>query len=227
MEKTAQQAFLDRVAKAREENLARNTDVRLKSDVAINYALKKESIARMTSIILGLAEELNLDVEKLEKRIEQASRSRFGRICEMISIVSSIYAWPISESTQASEIPEIRERMLDKLREMDIEMDPDLLVELKTAKGYNSFLNEETFEAVAGVEPMYDELKFYYMTFAELAQLPIIDYAMSESVWDRMEETAIKSVKAQLESAELALAKKKEMDRELEESLKNSVGVVA
>lgn len=227
MEKTAQQAFLDRVAKAREENLARNTDVRLKSDVAINYALKKESIARMTSIILGLAEELNLDVEKLEKRIEQASRSRFGRICEMISIVSSIYAWPISESTQASEIPEIRERMLDKLREMDIEMDPDLLVELKTAKGYNSFLNEETFEVVAGVEPMYDELKFYYMTFAEFAQLPIIDYAMSESVWDRMEETAIKSVKAQLEAAELALAKKKEMDRELEESLKNSVGVVA
>jgi len=215
----AELTFADRLAQARAKNLANNTDTRLKSDVAINDALKRESVKTMSTIILGLAEELNLDSEKLERRIEQARRSKYGRICELMSIVASIYAWPISQNTQASEIPEIRERMLDYLTTLNISVDGDLLLDMKEAKGHNSFLDESTFEVVAGVEPIYDELEYYYLTFASACNISIIDYKMNETVWDKMETSAIQAVQASLEAAQTALAKKREMEEELNKAV--------
>lgn len=214
---SVKEEFKQRLAEAKAKLLANNSDTRLKSDIMINDSLKRETVKTLKSVILSVAEELNLDTEKFEKRIESARRSNYGRICELISIVASIYAWPISQNTQASEIPEIRERMLDKLAELGILVDGDLLLDMKEARGHNSFLDESTFEVVSGVEPIYDELQFYFLTFAELAQLPIIDYKMNETIWSKEETKAIQRIQAELEAAQVALRRKEEMKKALEE----------
>ena len=197
--------FNTRLKEARVKALANNGDTRLKSDIAINDALKRESIRTLTTIIHSVADELNLDKEKLDRKINLARRSNYGRICEMISIIASIYAWPISENTQASEIPELQERMLDTLTSLNIHIDADLLLDMKDAKGYNSFLDTATYTVVPGVEPIYDELEYYYLTFAESASLPIIDYKMTEALYDKAEAKALDRIQIEQEASAEAL----------------------
>ena len=197
--------FNTRLKEARVKALANNGDTRLKSDIAINDALKRESIKTLTTIIHSVADELNLDKEKLDRKINLARRSNYGRICEMISIIASIYAWPISENTQASEIPELQERMLDTLTSLNIHIDADLLLDMKDAKGYNSFLDTATYTVVPGVEPIYDELEYYYLTFAESASLPIIDYKMTEALYDKAEAKALDRIQIEQEASAEAL----------------------
>lgn len=197
--------FNTRLKEARARALASNGDTRLKSDIAINDVLKRESIKTLTTIIHAVADELNLDKEKLDRKINLARRSNYGRICELISIVASIYAWPIAENTQASEIPELQERMLDTLTTLGIRIDADLLLDMKDAKGYNSFLDTATYTVVPGVEPIYDELEYYYLTFAEEASLPIIDYKMTEQAYDKAESKALDRIQIEQEASAEAL----------------------
>lgn len=199
--------FNTRLKEARAKALASNGDTRLKSDIAINDALKRESIKTLTTIIHAVADELNLDKEKLDRKIQLARRSNYGRICEMISIIASIYAWPISENTQASEIPELQERMLDTLSTLNISVDSDLLLDMKEAKGFNSFMDMSTYTIVPAVEPIYDELEYYYLTFAEEASLPIIDYKMTEAIFNRAEEKALNRIQIEQDASNEALAR--------------------
>ena len=199
--------FNQRLAEARAKALNNTTDTRLKSDVAINDSLKRESLTTMSTIIMRVVEELALDEERYAKRIASARRSAYGRICEHINILASIYAWPIDNNANASEIPELQDRMLDTLTELGIEANGDLLLDIKDAKGYNSFLDETTFETVDGIEPLFDELEYYYLTFAESAKLPIIDYKMNEASYDKLEQKALNRIVAEKQLADEALAR--------------------
>ena len=203
--------FEAKLAEARKQALANTSDVRLKSDIAINDALKRESIARLSSVLTRVYDELALDSEKLDRSIKSARKSNYGRVAEMITKVASTYAWPCAETSQASEIPELQDRMLATLAENGINVDGELLLDIKEAKGFNSFLDQATFEVVNGVEPEYEELEYYLLTFAEKAGLPIIDYKMSESVWNKAEERALAKIATEKELAEQALARHNKM----------------
>ena len=203
--------FEAKLAEARKQALANTSDVRLKSDIAINDALKRESIARLSSVLTRVYDELDLDSEKLDRSIKSARKSNYGRVAEMITKVASTYAWPCAETSQASEIPELQDRMLATLAENGINVDGELLLDIKEAKGFNSFLDQATFEVVNGVEPEYEELEYYLLTFAEKAGLPIIDYKMSESVWNKAEERALAKIATEKELAEQALARHNKM----------------
>ena len=168
----------------------------------------------MSTIINRVGEELGLDTERLNKRIATSRRSQYGRVCELINILASIYAWPIESSGQASEIPDLQERMLDTLAELGINIEGDLLLDIKEAKGYNSFLDTATFEIVDGIEPDYEELQYYYLTFADNANLPIIDYKMNESVYAKAETKALARIETEKTLADEALARHKEMTGE-------------
>lgn len=203
--------FNKKLAEARAKALNNTTDTRLKSDIAINDALKRESIKTLETIILTIADDLGLDEEKIKDRIARARRSAYGRISEMITMIASIYAWPLAETSQSNEIPELQERILDTLASLGIECSGDLLLDIKEAKGYNSFLSKETFEIIEGLEPQYEELEYFLLTFAEIAQLPIIDYKMSESVYEKLEIKALTRIKEEKKLAEEALARHNEM----------------
>lgn len=197
--------FDQRLKLARAKALATTGDTRLKSDVAINDALKRESVKKLTAIITSVAEDLGLDVEKYQNRIARARKSAYGRVSEMITIIASIYAWPLATNSQASEIPELQERMLDTLAGLGVNVDADLLLDIKEAKGFNSFLDESTFTIVDGVEPEYEELEYYLLTFAEEAGLPCIDYKMNESVYEKLEEKALARIAIEQQLAQEAL----------------------
>lgn len=203
--------FEQRLAEARTLKLANNGENRLKSDIAINDALKRESAKKLTTIIKTLAEELLLDTEKYDRKIALARRSPYGRISEMITMVASMYAWPVAQGGQASEIPELQERMLDTLADLGVRVDGDLLLDIKEAKGFNSFLDETIFEAVDGVEPQYEELEYYLLTFAEEASLPFVDYKMTETTYNKLEKKALERIKTEKRLAEEALARQKQM----------------
>ena len=203
--------FEKKLAEARANNVSNHTVSRLRSEVAINDTLKRESIKTMNTVIMSIVEELGLDEERYTKRLATTRRSPYGRVCEQINILASIYAWPIDNSGQVSEIPEMQERVLDTLTSFGITVEGDLLLDIKDAKGYNSFLDETAFEVVDGIEPIYDELEYFYLTFAESAGLPIIDYKMSEDKYDKLEIKALKRIEIEKQLAEEALARHKKM----------------
>jgi hypothetical protein len=210
--------FEDRLTEARTAKLAGASDKRLKSDVAINDALKRESVKSLTATLENLYEDLGLDMDRLTNKIKMARRSPYGRISEMITMVASTYAWPIDNLSQAKEIPELQDQMMEILSERGINIDADLLLDIKEAKGFNSFLDQTTFQIVDGIEPEYEELEYYLLTFADAASLPFIDYKMTEASYDRLEAKALDRVRAEQTSAEEALARHQDMNNSGEEA---------
>ena len=203
--------FNSKLNKARKSRLTTNSVTRLKSDIAINDQLRRESVAKLTGIITRLGEELNLDAERLQRSIKMSRKSAYGRIPELIAKIASIYAWPLADNTQASEIDSLQETVLDTLASEGIVVDGELLLDIKEAKGFNSFLDDATFEVVEGIEPEYDELKYYLLTFADSAKLPIVDYKMNETVYNRLETKALNRIAEEKQLAEEALARHQEM----------------
>lgn len=212
MENNMVNTFEQRLKEARANLIQSNSDKRLISDIAINDALKRESLAKLSTLIKSVAEGLSLDIEKIERRIAQARRSDYGRICEHINILASIYAWPVSERSQASEVPAQQEAMLDILASNGVVIEGDLLLDIKEAKGYTSFINPETMEEVSALEPVYDELEYYYYTFAESAGIPIIDYKMNEQLFAKLEKQALTRIEVEKEANAEALARLKELE---------------
>ena len=210
--------FEERLEEARQAKLAGASDKRLKSDVAINDALKREAVKSLTATLENLYEELGLDLDKLANKIKMARRSPYGRISEMITMIASTYAWPVENASQAKEIPELQEQFMEILSERGINIDADLLLDIKEAKGFNSFLDQATFEVVDGIEPEFEELEYYLLTFAEEASLPFLDYKMTETAYHRLEVKALDRVRAEQASAEEALARHQEMNNSGEEA---------
>ena len=208
---TIPQTFAERLELARAKAFTTNQSTRLRSDVAINDSLKRESIEILSGAILAVGEELLLDIERLENRIKLSRRSNYGRVCELINILASIYSWPIADNSQAKEIPELQDRMLDILTSRNIAVTGDLLLDIKDYKGYNSYLEQTTFTVIDGQEPMYDELEFAYLTFAEYANLPLVDFKMTETMYHKLETKALDKLKLEQELAQEALDKYKAM----------------
>jgi hypothetical protein len=203
--------FQAKVAEAKAARLKSNTNQRLRSEIAINDALRRESAKTMETLVRALSDELGLDSERIERSIKAARKSKYGRVSELISKVASIYAWPLADNSQASEIPELQERVIETLSSLGVNVDPDLLLDIKESKGFNSFMDQATFEVVDGIEPEYDELEYYLMTFADCAQLPIIDYKMTPVIWEANEAKALKAIEQEQQLAEEALARHQEM----------------
>lgn len=203
--------FNTRLEKARAKALGNTTKTRLKSEVAINDALRRESAKKLETIIIGLTEELGLDNDKMLNRLKRARKSAYGRVSEMITIIASIYAWPLADDSQISEMVELQERVIDTLANYQVNVDPDLLLDIKEAKGYTSFLDMNTFEVKEGSEPDYAELEYYLLTFADNANIPYLDYKMTETVYSKLESRAIAKIEQEQELAEEALQRHKEM----------------
>jgi len=199
-----------RLEQARAERLQANAE-RLKSSVAIDNDLRKESVETMTAIINKLGEELNLDAEKLKRSIKTSRRSAYGRVPELITKVASIYAWPLADASQISEIDSLQEQVIDVLHSLDIDVDEELLMDIKEAKGYTTWLDQTTFEVVEGMEPDYDNLEYHLTAFATAAGLPVIDYKMTEAVWQRAEAKSVERINTEKRLAEEALQRHNEM----------------
>ncbi len=205
--------FEERLAQAKEEANGNMRDTRLKSDTAIDYELKKVSQSIIISALQGTYEMLGLDDEKLDFSIKMARRSEYGRISELITSLAKVYNWPIEDVSEIKEIDQLQEDILQYLQaDHNITVTHDLLIDIKEAKGFHTFLARDTYELQEAQEPEYDELGFYLRTFAEYAGMPIIDYKLTYSTWSRNERKALAKVQTEQDAAELALAKHNELN---------------
>jgi hypothetical protein len=188
------------------------------SSTANIYADKKRTRTTLKRLCATVSEELGLDNEKTARAMAAINKSPYGQIPALVLWLSGKYAWPVSETSQASEIPELQERMLDIINEAVQELNPnaepidgDALLDMKQAKGYNSFLDLETFTTVAGIEPDYDELEYLMYTFINNIGLQYCDFKMTASRYNTLETQALKDIKAEQEAAEAALARHNDM----------------
>jgi len=192
-------SFEDRLAQVRKNNLSTINTTRLRSDIAINDALRRESVKTMVSTLEEVYEVCGLDLDMLHRKIAASRRSEYGRVPALINILAATYAWPVGDSVHASEIPQRQEDILDILK-----LDKELLLDLKEAKGYHSFL-DEAFEVVESVEPDYEEYNYFVLTVADNLQIPFVDNKMNDALWAKNEAKALKKIEEEKVLADEAL----------------------
>ena len=197
--------FNTKLNKAREENLVNTNTTRLRSDIAINDALRRETLKSLTSKLEAVYEEIGMDIDMWHRKINASRRWEYGRVSALINVIAATYAWPIVDSSEASNIPVLQEQILDILK-----IDGEILLDLKESKGYHSFLNDD-FEVVTAVEPDYDEYNYYVLTVADALQLPFVDHKISEQLWDKNEAKALSKIVIEQEEAAQALKRHEEL----------------
>ena len=197
--------FEQKLDQARANNLGAITTTRLRSDIAINDALRRESLKTLTAILEEIYEICGLDLDMLHRKITASRRSEYGRVPALINIIAGTYAWPVGSASHANEIPARQEDILSLLK-----IDGDILLDLKDAKGYHSFLDEE-FSTVHAVEPDYDEYNYFVLTVADHLQLPFVDNKLTEELWSRNETKALESIEKEQVLAEAALKRHEEL----------------
>ena len=197
--------FNTKLDKARANNLGDINSTRLRSDIAINDALRRESIKALTTKLEDIYEECGLDIDMLHRKIAASRRSEYGRVPALINIIAATYAWPIADSSEAANIPQYQEQILDILH-----LDGDILLDLKDAKGYHSFLNDD-FEVVQGIEPDYEEYSYYVLTVADALAIPYVDSKITETLWQKNEDKALGVISKEQEEAQAALRRHEEV----------------
>lgn len=204
--------FEDRVEAAREANVISITTNRLLSNVAIDDTLKRESLSTMKVIVNGVCDLLDLDSERLEGQIKSARKSEYGRVPQLLIILANMYAWPILDKADAKDIDDKQEEILDYLADTHkIKVSGDLLLDIKEAKGYHSFLDKDTYEVIDGVEPEFEEITYYLQTLAEHCGLPFIDIKLDEVKWNKVEAKSLIKIQIEHEAAQTALSNHEEL----------------
>lgn len=197
--------FNDKLDKARMNNLGDINATRLRSNIAINDALRRESIKALTSKLEDVYEEVGMDIDMLHRKIAASRRSEYGRVPALINILAATYAWCVTDSSEAANIPQNQERIAELLH-----IDGEVLLDLKEAKGYHSFLDDE-FQIVDAVEPDYEEYEYYILTIADALAIPYVDNKLNEQKWLANEAKALGKISVEQSEAETALARHAEL----------------
>jgi len=190
------------------------------SNAAVDYELRAEAIRTVRDVVTTVLDVTDLDEERVMNRFNMLRRDEYGRVPGAINILASIYAWPVASVEEASSISEVQENIMDALQaagyvnKFNKHSLADMLMEVKEVKGFHTFLDNEKFETVEGVEPAYDELSYLYASIAQILGLPLVDFKLTEDKWEKNEAKIIKKVEAELEAAEIALAEHEEVMRQ-------------
>jgi len=198
--------FEARVAKARVEKLGKLTVTRLTSEIAIDDTLRRESARAMIELLGKVSDSIGYDDEMLDRKVSVTRRSEYGRIPALVNILANLYNWPISGNGNPSEVEGLREDIVDCLNDNNIVIDPDLLLDLREAKGYHSFVDDEG-NLVEAVEPDFDEYEFFMLTFADKASLPVVDNKLTRAKWLKLEVKAKANAEAEIAEMQEALAR--------------------
>ena len=175
--------------------------------IAVSRTLRAESVNKLSSLILQIVELLGFDEEVYESKIKHSRKSQYGRVPELISIIASMYAWPVESVDKAKEIDDLQGDILEELESAGIIVDDELLFDIKESKGYHTFMSTDTAEVIYGVEPDYEAFNYSCGKFAELMGLDFIDYKIDADKWHRAENKNVD--KAELEMKAI----QKEFDR--------------
>lgn len=198
MENNTQNEFEARLEAIREATKSEFNSKRLRSDMAINDALRKESISTLNAMVRTIEASSKLEEDSIidwAKGVRTTKMAKeYGRIPALIFIITKSFAWPIEDKADAREIPDIQEEINDALSDNGLPiLDIELVLDINESKGYHSFMTDDGEEKDA-VEPDYEQLDYSLTQFCETFDVPFIDYRLKQSAWNRKELLAVADV---------------------------------
>lgn len=183
-EMTKQQSKSQGQSMTREERLAKRKTAK---------SHNREALKALRTLIMDITEELSLDEEKMERRLDSAFQSEYGPINGTINLLCSIANWP-AEAGDGSAVS-ANKRILEEKFSLDLMM----LADIRQARGFHTFVTDD-LEILPGTPPIYQDYAddceiFLEEQFNIQAHKPTID----KTTWERTEARAKAKAEEELE----------------------------
>lgn len=153
------------------DRLAR-TKARIIADREANRTLKK--------LLKDITSALDLDEDRMAKRIDSAVKSEYGAINGLVNLVASVANWPV-EAGDGSMVSTNRAILEDKFN-----LDLIMLDDIRKYRGYHSFLTDD-IEIMEPQEPDYDNYTDYCSIFLEELGVTSNRPTICEATWQKTE----------------------------------------
>lgn len=151
---------------------------------------------------------LDLDEERMAKRIDSATRSEYGPINGLINLVAAVANWPV-EQGDGSLVATNRQVLEDKFN-----LDLVMLDDIRMYRGFHSFVTDD-IEIINGVEPDYENYADYCEIFLEDLGVKSTRPTINEAKWQAAEIRASKKSKDDKAQLEMELEIHRERIHEL------------
>lgn len=173
----------------------------LQTERATIDALKKK--------IYAIVDLTGMDEEKMSRRVTSALKSEYGRVNGLVNLLAAVANWP-AEQGDGSSVNENR-----MLLEQQLKLDLMLLDDIRTYRGYHTFVTDE-LEIIDGVEPQYEDYEDYVAILLTDMKLTPGKVAINPSTWARTEAKTKQNVQLEIERMQLAVERHKTLIAEYE-----------
>lgn len=163
----------------------------------------REALRRLKRLVHDITVELNLDEERMAKRVDSATRSEYGAINGMINLVAAIAAWPAEPGDGA--MVASNKLVLENKFGLDLLM----LDDIRTYRGYHSFVTDN-LEIISGIEPNYENYSDYCQIFLADLGVDVHRPTITKEQWQRQEAVAVERAQKDLVTRQEALVKHRE-----------------
>lgn len=125
-----------------------------------NIQSNREASKVLKKLLKDITNTLDLDEERMAKRIDSATRSEYGAINGLVNLVASVANWPVENGDGA--LVSTNRLILEDRFNLDLVM----LDDIRAYRGFHSFVTDD-IEIINGQEPQYEDYTDYCEIFLE------------------------------------------------------------
>lgn len=153
-----------------------------------NIQSNREASKVLKKLLKDITNTLDLDEERMAKRIDSATRSEYGAINGLVNLVASVANWPV-ENGDGALVSTNRLILEDKFN-----LDLVMLDDIRAYRGFHSFVTDD-IEIINGQEPQYEDYTDYCEIFLEELGVKSTRPTICPDRWNTAETRAIAKAK--------------------------------
>ena len=153
-----------------------------------NIQSNREASKVLKKLLKDITNTLDLDEERMAKRIDSATRSEYGAINGLVNLVASVANWPV-ENGDGALVSTNRLILEDKFN-----LDLVMLDDIRAYRGFHSFVTDD-IEIINGQEPQYEDYTDYCEIFLEELGVRSTRPTICPDRWKTAETRAIAKAK--------------------------------
>lgn len=153
-----------------------------------NIQSNREASKVLKKLLKDITNTLDLDEERMTKRIDAATRSEYGAINGLVNLVASVANWPV-ENGDGALVSTNRLILEDKFN-----LDLIMLDDIRAYRGFHSFVTDD-IEIINGQEPQYEDYTDYCEIFLEELGVKSTRPTICPDRWKTAETRAIAKAK--------------------------------
>lgn len=153
-----------------------------------NIQSNREASKVLKKLLKDITNTLDLDEERMAKRIDAATRSEYGAINGLVNLVASVANWPV-ENGDGALVSTNRLILEDKFN-----LDLVMLDDIRAYRGFHSFVTDD-IEIINGQEPQYEDYTDYCEIFLEELGVRSTRPTICPDRWKTAETRAIAKAK--------------------------------